>query len=61
LEKSRILEEAFYDSGMREGAGSQSPGEVDALSDSIILGVTAGDVMRDPKLRPKYEHPVLCE
>lgn len=62
LEKSRILQEAFYDSGAREGASHQSPGEVDALSDSTTLNVSRGDVLRDPKIRTRqgpYVHPAM--
>jgi hypothetical protein len=55
LEKQRLFNEAFWD----VGAGSNpSPGEVDALTNSELLNVDRGDVLRDPKVRG-YKHPAL--
>ena len=48
LERQRILNEAYYDQGY---GSNPSPGEVDARTYSIPLGVFPGLVLRDPKLR----------
>lgn len=50
LEKQRLFSEAHYDQ-------IDSPGEVDALTSSVTLGVERAEVLRDPKLR--YLHPSL--
>jgi hypothetical protein len=49
-ERQRILHEAFHDN-------VDSVGEVDALTDSQLLDVSRGEVLRDPKVR--YVHPSL--
>jgi hypothetical protein len=53
-EKKRVFASAHRDV-------LSSPGEVDALTDSKILGITRADVLVDPKLRVYggYEHPSL--
>jgi hypothetical protein len=51
-ERTRILNEAHHDV-------LESPGEIDALTNSETLHVSRGEVLKDPKQRPYYLHPCL--
>ena len=54
-ERKRIFQEAFHDN-------VDSIGELDALTDSPILGISRAEVLRDPKVRVNghpYVHPGL--
>ena len=53
-EKRKLFHDAYKDQGIGK---YPSPGEIDALTDSKILGVKRGDVLKDPKLN--YWHPNL--